>query len=149
MKRVLVLSAVTALLACGSNVTGAPEEVDFAPELGVDLDQMQKTAGGVYYQDLTVGTGDEVEIGESIVVTYTGWLVDGTIFDSNVKLCFLLQHGSLIEGWIEGIPGMREGGKRKLVIPPQFGYGDRGAGDIPGNATLVFDIELIEIPVSC
>lgn len=150
MNRTLVCVALTGALSCGSGVTGLPEDVEYAPELGVDLTQMTRLSGGVYIQDLTVGTGDEVEVGDFMEVGYTGWLVDGTVFDSRASICFALIRGALIEGWIVGIPGMREGGKRKIVIPPSFGYGGRGAPpDIPGDATLVFDIELIDIPAQC
>lgn len=153
MKRLIAMSLAATLLACGNGVTGLPEEVEYAPELGVDLSQMQKLANGLYYKDLVVGTGDEVEVGENIQVAYTGWLIDATVFDSNPGICFALVRGvvggGLIEGWIQGIPGMRVGGKRKLVIGPAFAYGDRGAGEIPGNATLVFDVEVLEIRPSC
>ena len=150
MRRMLGWAGLVGCLACGSGVTGLPEDVDFAPELGVDLTQMQRLSGGVYIQDLVVGTGDAAAIGAFIQVKYTGWLVDATVFDTRESLCFALVRGGLIEGWIQGIPGMRVGGKRKLVIPPSFAYGDRGAPpDIPGNATLVFDIELLDLPAQC
>jgi FKBP-type peptidyl-prolyl cis-trans isomerase len=137
-------------VACGDDgPTGPidPTELDFAPALGVELDQMTKTSSGLYYQDLVVGTGDEAVPGGSVTVHYTGWLHDGTQFDSSVggdPASFSL--GEVIAGWSEGVPGMRVGGTRKLVIPPHLGYGSSGfAGVIPPNATLVFDIELLGV----
>jgi FKBP-type peptidyl-prolyl cis-trans isomerase FkpA len=142
MKHLIVLASVAAL-ACGDSVSGPPEEVEFAPELGVDLATMEQTPNGVYYLDLEVGTGDTVVAGILVRAEYTGWLIDGTVFDDS-EFCFPLT--GVIGGWQEGIPGMLVGGKRKLVIPPNMAYGDRGSGStIPGNATLVFDIRIHEI----
>ena len=137
--------------ACGDDGPAGPKsptELDFAPELGVNLDQMTKTSSGLYYQDLVVGTGDEAVPGGSVTVHYTGWLHDGTRFDSSLDggepVRFNLSQ--VIAGWGEGVPGMRVGGKRKLVIPPHLGYGSSGfAPVIPSNATLVFDIELLGV----
>ena len=143
-RRRTLLSAMLALsvISCG--------DAGFAPELGVDLDAMTQTASGLQYQDLTVGDGAIAQAGDSVSVHYTGWLTDGTKFDSSVDrgdpFKFHLGAGQVIPGWDEGVAGMRVGGQRKLVIPPELGYGDRGAGGvIPGGATLVFDVELLEI----
>ena len=107
--------------------------------------------------DQKQGTGDEAVAGKTVVVHYTGWLYDPTTpdghgqkFDSsvdrNVPFAFLLGSGKVIKGWDEGVAGMKVGGKRTLVIPPQKAYGEKGAGGvIPPNATLVFDVELIEV----
>jgi len=144
LKRISLLSAVLALggISCG--------DAGFAPELGVDLDAMTQTASGLQYQDLTVGDGTAAQAGDSVSVHYTGWLTDGTKFDSSVDrgtpFEFHLGAGQVIAGWDEGVAGMRVGGKRKLVIPPELGYGNAGAGGvIPGGATLVFDVELLEV----
>lgn len=111
---------------------------------------MTRTASGLYIQDLTVGTGDEATSGATVTVHYEGWLSNGTKFDSSrdrgQSFNFLLGAGRVIPGWDEGVAGMRVGSLRKLVIPPQLGYGVGGAPPtIPGNATLVFDIELLEV----
>jgi FKBP-type peptidyl-prolyl cis-trans isomerase FkpA len=107
-------------------------------------------SSGLKYQDIKVGDGPIAETGMTATVHYTGWLTDGTKFDSsldrNQPFSFRLGAGQVIRGWDEGVSGMRVGGKRKLTIPPDMGYGAAGAGGvIPPNATLVFDVELKEV----
>ena len=101
-------------------------------------------------EDLTVGTGAEATKGQQVTVRYTGWLTNGTKFDSSKDrgdpFVFNLGRGQVIKGWDEGVQGMKVGGKRKLTIPPAMGYGSRGAGGvIPPNATLVFEVELLGV----
>ncbi len=101
-------------------------------------------------EDITTGEGDEAISGKTITVHYTGWLTDGTKFDSskdrNDPFRFRLGAGMVIRGWDEGFAGMKVGGTRKLTIPPEMGYGERGAGGvIPPNATLVFEVELLGV----
>jgi FKBP-type peptidyl-prolyl cis-trans isomerase FkpA len=105
---------------------------------------------GLKYKDLAKGDGAEAKAGDTVSVHYTGWLKDGTKFDSSrdrgQSFDFPLGAGRVIKGWDEGVAGMKVGGKRKLIIPPQLGYGARGAGNvIPANAELVFDVELLKI----
>jgi FKBP-type peptidyl-prolyl cis-trans isomerase FkpA len=107
-------------------------------------------AGKLQIEDQVVGTGAEAVKGKTISVHYTGRLVDGTKFDSskdrNEPFEFPLGRGHVIQGWDEGFAGMKVGGKRKLTIPPEMGYGARGAGGvIPPNATLVFEVELLGV----
>ena len=111
---------------------------------------MVKTASGLEYEDQQQGTGDEAKKGDTVDVHYTGWLTNGTKFDSSKDrgqpFSFKLGAGMVIKGWDEGVAGMKIGGKRKLTIPPELGYGDRGAGGvIPPKATLVFEVELLKI----
>ncbi|MDO9188235.1 MAG: FKBP-type peptidyl-prolyl cis-trans isomerase [Sulfurimicrobium sp.] len=108
------------------------------------------TESGLIYEDITPGEGDEAVAGRMVSVHYTGWLTDGSKFDSskdrNDPFTFPLGAGHVIKGWDEGVQGMKAGGVRKLTIPPQLGYGARGAGGvIPPNATLVFEVELLKV----
>ena len=107
------------------------------------------TESGLRYEDIVVGTGASPQRGHDVTVHYTGMLVDGTKFDSSLDggrpFTFQIGVGQVIKGWDEGVMGMKVGGKRKLVIPPQLGYGARGAGAvIPPNTTLVFEVELLD-----
>ncbi len=111
---------------------------------------MPTTESGLKYEDLNEGTGQAAKSGDTVDVHYTGWLTNGTKFDSSVDrgkpFSFQLGAGRVIKGWDEGVAGMKVGGKRKLTIPPNLGYGSRGAGGvIPPNAELVFDVELLKI----
>ena len=108
------------------------------------------TPSGLIYVDLSEGEGEAAQAGQRVSVHYTGWLTDGTKFDSskdrNDPFDFPLGAGHVIRGWDEGVQGMKEGGVRKLTIPPHLGYGARGAGGvIPPNATLVFEVELLQV----
>jgi FKBP-type peptidyl-prolyl cis-trans isomerase FkpA len=106
---------------------------------------------GLQIEDIIVGDGKEVTgRGQTVIVHYTGWLEDGTKFDSsldrNDPFSFPVDCSYVIKGWDQGVVGMKVGGKRKLTVPPELGYGERGAGGvIPPNATLVFEVELLEI----
>lgn len=110
----------------------------------------QTTETGLKYTDEVVGTGETPNSGRTVTVHYTGTLTDGKKFDSSKDrdepFSFTIGVGQVIKGWDEGVMSMKVGGKRKLTIPPELGYGSRGAGGvIPPNATLVFDVELISI----
>ena len=127
----------------------APVASEYASQLGVDLGAMEETESGLYVLDVQEGEGEEATSGDTVVVHYTGWLPNGMKFDSSrdraEPFTFVLGEGRVIPGWEEGVAGMKVGGQRRLVIPPHLGYGPIGAGDvIPPDATLVFDVELLE-----
>jgi peptidylprolyl isomerase len=158
MKRLVAVALAAGVFymaaACGSegNPTGPvdPEDLIFHISLGVNLSQMTRLASGLYYQDLPAGTGTEAETGKNVTVHYTLWLHDGTKIDSsrdsNHPFTFTIGIGEVIQGWELGIPGMKVGGKRKLVIPSSLAYGSSGSGGrIPPYATLVFDVELLGV----
>lgn len=111
----------------------------------------QQTASGLRYEDISVGEGVQAQgRGDTVKVHYTGWLEDGTKFDSSVDrgdpFSFPLDVGYVIKGWDEGVQGMCTGGKRKLIVPSELGYGSHGAGDvIPPNSTLIFEVELLDV----
>jgi len=102
-------------------------------------------------EDIVVGTGNSPKQGQTVVVHYTGWLTDGTKFDSSLDrgepLEFEIGVGQVIQGWDDGVVGMKVGGKRKLTIPPELAYGDEDVGDglIPANSTLIFEVELLDL----
>jgi FKBP-type peptidyl-prolyl cis-trans isomerase FkpA len=115
---------------------------------------MNSTPSGLQYEDTVVGRGDVAQVGQRVSVHYTGWLYpdgeQGGQFDSSKDrgqpFVFSLGAGHVIQGWDEGVQGMAVGGTRRLVIPPELGYGARGAGGvIPPNATLLFEVELLAV----
>ncbi len=116
---------------------------------GEEQTETQSMKTTVQIETLQTGTGTEAKNGNLVAVHYTGWLTDGTKFDSSVDrgepFAFVLGSGQVIRGWDEGVLGMRIGEKRKLTIPPELGYGASGVGPIPPNATLVFDVELLAV----
>ena len=155
---ILVSCLFVALAACGDPpATDGPDAdapdlraLDYAEHLQVDFDEIEVTGTGLHYRDLDVGTGPEAASGSTVVVHYTGSFPDGTVFDSSRErgdpFTLQLDRGMVIPGWDEGLQGMREGGHRILVLPPQLGYGAAGAGGvIPPNAVLVFDVEMLEV----
>lgn len=121
-----------------------------SPSATITTYKETKTMDGLIMQDLVLGTGAEATTGKKVTVNYSGTLVDGTKFDSSydrgVPFSFNLGAGEVIKGWDEGFTGMKVGGKRKLTIPPELGYGAQGAGGaIPPNATLIFEVELLKV----
>lgn len=144
---VLASAFVLSLNACQAESNLSPQE---KPAMTATITELQKI-------DTQVGTGREAESGFNVTVHYTGWLYDaaaedkkGKKFDSSVDrkepFNFFLGGGQVIQGWDEGFAGMKIGGKRTLIIPAEMGYGARGAGGvIPPNATLIFDVELLDV----
>jgi FKBP-type peptidyl-prolyl cis-trans isomerase FkpA len=152
----LALAALT-LVACSEPAQTLPQHpepanrvaTEYARALAVDLSAMEyRRHSGLYVQDVVVGEGARADSGDVVTVHYTGWLPSGRQFDSSRDgnpFPVPLGYGRVIDGWDQGVVGMRVGGQRRLVIPPALGYGDRGQGSIPANATLVFDIELLQV----
>jgi peptidylprolyl isomerase len=155
----LLIAVLLAAAACLEADPFVPniEDVTFAPELGVNLAASTKTASGLYFRDIAVGDGATVraaESGDTVAVRYTGWLRSGVQFDSNVgaanPFTFVTGLRQVIDGFDEGVRGMRVNGVRQLIIPPALGYGAAGSGGIPGNSILIFNITLtrVGIPVT-
>jgi FKBP-type peptidyl-prolyl cis-trans isomerase FkpA len=151
----ILLTAVLGT-ACGSPVGPSdrwaePETIEFAVSLNVDLTQMNRTASGLYWQDLEVGTGLAAEIGHTVIIHYNVWLPDGTLVDSSygkgAPIEFPVHGGIVIAGMDEGVVGMQLGGRRKLVVRPELAYGRRGRDPVPPLTTLVFEVELVSIRI--
>ena len=144
----LGLIACAAYAGCGGDSSSAgsdPATETFAPSLGVDLASMTKLSPDLYIKDLTVGTGPAVAKGDAITVTYTGFLANGTEFDSDVGrplFGFTVGANQVIRGWDEGFVGIHVGGQRLLVIGSALAYGPDGRGPIPPNSTLVFTVQV-------
>ena len=127
-----------------------PNPILFAMAEEIQSDSNARTTeSGLIITDIVNGEGDEAISGQTVTVNYTGTLEDGTQFDTSIgraPFSFPLGAGRVIKGWDEGVAGMKVGGKRILTIPPELGYGSRGAGNvIPANATLIFEVELLKV----
>lgn len=155
-KKTVLLLTVCGLLTTGctqnsQNTTSQPELTN--PQTIITNEEKRgtlMTVDKLLIEDLTVGEGAEATAGAKVSVHYTGTLTDGTHFDSSVDrgapFSFVLGAGTVIEGWDQGVAGMKVGGKRKLTIPADLAYGEGGAGKvIPPNATLIFEIELLDV----
>ena len=147
------LALLVPLAGCGDDDPAAPsavtvESATFAPSLGIDLDApgWTRTATGLYYRTLAspAGTAATVTNGQRVTARYTGWLANGTQFESSTY-AFDLGAGDVIAGWDQGIVGMQVGERRRLLIPPALGYGTQDRGVIPPNSVLVFDVEVLGV----
>ncbi len=130
-----------------NNTNQVANDQNVAPEAAIQT--ITTPTGDMTFQDEVVGTGTEAMAGDSVTVNYTGTFTDGTKFDSSYDhgqpFTFTLGAGQVISGWDIGVAGMKEGGKRKLIVPPALGYGPNNYGPIPGNSTLNFEVELLKV----
>jgi peptidylprolyl isomerase len=161
MKELIFIASATAAMAImfcsGCQDTGGSKDHSAVADQAIAAGKIPQipgdtvtTASGLKYLEIRTGTGAAPKTGQTCVMHYSGWLTDGTKFDASrdrgQPFPFPLGQGRVIRGWDEGVASMKIGGRRILVIPPQLGYGERGAGGvIPPNATLVFEIELLEV----
>lgn len=164
MKRlaiVLILLACVPALMLGARQTGAPAQkppatkapAEKAPgtakkaEAAKQEEKVVTTPSGLKYVDVEEGTGPQPKAGDTVVVKYVGTFESGKVFDQNQQgFEFKLAKGQVIDGWVEGVGSMKVGGRRKLIIPPKLGYGEKGyPGAIPPNSTLLFDVTLLSI----
>ncbi len=149
MKRLVWLTGVAVALTGLAVSCPTPSRAQDKPKVQPEQ-KVITTKSGLKYIDEKEGTGKEAKAGDTVDVHYTGWLKDGKKFDSSKDrgrpFTFPLGAGRVIKGWDEGVAGMKEGGKRKLIVPPELGYGERGfPGAIPPNAELTFEVELIKV----
>jgi FKBP-type peptidyl-prolyl cis-trans isomerase FkpA len=154
----IAICLATAFAASVAAVPASAQTEKAAANKPADTPRKQTMSNGLVIEDSKIGTGATAAAGANVVVHYTGWLYDesapahhGKKFDSSVDrnepFTFPLGAGRVIKGWDQGVAGMLVGGKRTLTIPPALGYGERGAGGgvIPPNATLIFDVELLDV----
>ncbi|MDX2194356.1 MAG: FKBP-type peptidyl-prolyl cis-trans isomerase [Gemmatimonadales bacterium] len=141
--------------ACGGDAASPSaatplESTTFATTLQVNLGASTRLPSGMYIRDITTGSGATAALNQQISVYYQGFLVNGTQFDARqspaAPIQFTLSASNLIQGWVQGVPGMRVGGTRQLVIPASLAYGAAGNGPVPPNANLVFTVTLVSIP---
>jgi len=155
MLMIFLLLAATLIFACAQKDSAAPEQTKGGKVMdeksaGSQAAGLVTTSSGLQYEDLVPESGASPQPGKTVTVHYTGWLTDGRKFDSSVDrnepFTFRIGAGEVVRGWDEGVMSMKIGGKRKLVIPAALGYGAAGAGGvIPPNATLVFEVILLDI----
>jgi peptidylprolyl isomerase len=146
----MTLSRSTIMIVTFLLLAGCQPSLRTLPGEPYTMETKKNLPSGLSYLEMQEGTGEQAKSGQQVTVHYTGYLTNGKKFDSSVDrnqpFTFALGTGQVIKGWDEGVQGMKVGGKRKLIIPPDMGYGSRGAGGvIPPNAELVFDVELLGV----
>lgn len=155
----LVLLALVSLTACAAQPAEAPQEPAPAEQPAAETPAAPETPAPTVdpatvtelkVEEIKAGDGAEAKSGDTVSVHYTGWLADGTKFESSLDsgqpIQFALGQGQVIPGWDQGVTGMKVGEKRRLIIPPDMAYGESGSGPIPPNSVLIFDVELVSIP---
>ena len=149
--RIGALAAVLVLTACGASGFTSPLSLRYDPSTGVDVSRMERTESGLLMQTISEGWGDRpARRGDAVRIHYIGQFPDGRKFDSSIDrqetMDFRIGLGEVIRGWEEGVTGMKVGGRRKIVVPPELGYGARGIEDVvPPDQVLVFEIQLVEL----
>jgi len=135
-----------ALAACGDAVGPEVTDVEFAASLGIDLALMTETTSGLFIREDSIGEGEPAAAGDQVTVAYTGWLADGTQFDSSASFNIpSLGAPGLLAGFTECVTGMRVDGIRTCVLPASLAYASQGQGSVPGDAVLIFEIAVISI----
>ncbi len=148
---VAIALASAAIAACATAAWQGtaldPTEITYADALDVDLSRMEEVEPGLFVEDLIPGSGRAAGRNSRVWIHYVTWLPDGTLIDTSVgrdPFAFRLGEGEVIQGWNRAIPGMLIGGNRKLVVRPGLAYGSRGTANVPPDATLVFQVELVD-----
>jgi peptidylprolyl isomerase len=148
--RLALFAILCCAAACGDSSAPPAVPIDqttFDASLGVDLARSTKLPSGLYYRDVTPGTGTALASGQTVGMRYVGAFANGDVFDSNpapkAVFSFVLGAGKVIKGWDQGLVGMKVGGRRQLIIPPELGYGPNDYGPIPGNSVLVFTVDAV------
>lgn len=145
----VVIIGILVFLGYRSAGTGTPSDTATPIDQGAAVGSVNLDGEQLVIEDLTVGNGAEAKVGDKVTVHYTGALTDGTKFDSSLDrgepFVFTVGAGQVIKGWDQGIPGMKEGGKRKLYIAPSLAYGETAVGSIPANSALIFEVELLKV----
>lgn len=145
----VVIIGLLVFLGYKSAGTGTPADTATSTDQGAAVGNVNLSGEQLVVEDLLVGNGAEAKAGDKVTVHYTGTLTDGTKFDSSLDkgepFVFTVGAGQVIKGWDQGIPGMKEGGKRKLYIAPSLAYGETAVGSIPANSALIFEVELLKV----
>ena len=156
LKSLVALVLGSTLSACGGGTAIAdpkpadldPADLFYSPRLGINLSEFQRTPSGLYVLDVEIGDGPIARRTSRVWIHYVGWLPDGTGFDASLggdPFHLRLGGSEVIRGWNQGIVGMKRGGTRRLVIRPGLGYGSRGQGGVPPGATMIFELELVDV----
>ena len=142
---ILSLAAVACMDTAAPDLGSDPATETYSPDLGIDLTRMTKVSYALYVQDDVIGTGVRADIGSTISVNYAGFLVNGTRFTPDATTPFLFVLGSrvVIDGWEQGLIGMKVGGMRKLVVGSRLAFGPKGSGTVPPQSTVVYSVELV------
>ena len=141
---ILVALGGVGVAACGGDPFQVIEDLEFDPSLGIVLDSMVRLESGVYIRDDTIGTGNTIFPTSEVLIAYVGYISDGSSFGSG-EFGFSMSNGAVIPGFEIGILGMNQGGRRRILIPPELGYGDERQTGIPAGSVLIFDVTALDV----